>query len=177
VQNELPAADDTEPEYTNGCQDPFNGQDPYDGAIKLLATVCDGELEYNDSMDGGPKEDTNIMSAPQPATAAMVSQESVAAIDGQSATLAPAALMKSALDDPAIPPQVAAADTKQEWEICDIFGKEDVDGAPHYWVQWSITLVPKSEMGKARALVARFEAELQAQRKQKGWKGRGRLLP
>jgi hypothetical protein len=129
-------------------------------------------------MDGGPKEDTNIMSAPQPATAAMVSQEPVAAIDSRSATLAATALMKSALDDPAIPPQVAeVANDKQEWEICDIVDKEDVDGVPHYWVQWSITLVPKSEMGKARALVARFEAELRAQRKQKGGKGRGRLLP
>ena len=148
MQDELPAADDTESEYTKGCQDPFNGQDPYDGAIKLLAAVCDSELEHNDSMGGRPKEDTNIMSAPQPATAAMVSQESVAAS--------------------AIPPQVAeVANDKQEWEICDIVGKEDVDGVPHYWVQWSVTLVPKSEMGKARALVARFEAGLRAQRKQK----------
>jgi hypothetical protein len=32
---------------------------------------------------------------------------------------------------------------KQEWEICDIVGKEDVDGVPHYWVQWSATLVSK----------------------------------
>jgi hypothetical protein len=85
--------------------------------------------------------------------------------------------MKTALDDPGRPPQVAVADNKQEWEICDIVGKEDVDGVPHYWVQWSITLVPKSEMGKARALVARFKAGLQAQRKQKGGKGQGRLLP
>ena len=37
-------------------------------------------------------------------------------------------------------------------------------------------MVPKSEMGKAKALVARFKAELRAQRKQKGGKGRGRLL-
>ena len=37
--------------------------------------------------------------------------------------------------------------------------------------------MPKSEMGKARALVARFGAGLRAQRKQKGGKGRGRLLP
>ena len=86
--------------------------------------------------------------------------------------------MKSALDDPEIPPQVAeVANDKQEWEICDVVGKEDVDGVPHYWVQWSVTLVPKSEMGKAKALVARFEAGLQAQRKQRGGKGRGGLLP
>jgi hypothetical protein len=36
-------------------------------------------------------------------------------------------------------------------------------------------LVPKYKIGKARALVAGFEAGLQAQRKQKGRKGRGRL--
>ena len=73
MQDELPTANDTESEYTKGCQDPFNGQDPYNGAIKLLTTVCNGKLEHNDSIDGGPKEDTNIMSVPQPTIAAMVS--------------------------------------------------------------------------------------------------------
>jgi hypothetical protein len=69
--------------------------------------------------------------------------------------------MKSALGGDGRPPQVAVADNKQEWEIYNIIGKEDVDGVPHYWVQRSVTsLVPKSEMGKARALVARFEAGL-----------------
>jgi hypothetical protein len=37
-------------------------------------------------------------------------------------------------------------------------------------------LVPKYKIGKARALVARFEAGLQVQCKEKGKKGRGRLL-
>ena len=37
-------------------------------------------------------------------------------------------------------------------------------------------MVSESEMGKARALVARYKARLRAQRKQKGGKGRGRLL-
>jgi len=69
------------------------------------------------------------------------------------------------------------ANDKQEWEICGIIDKEDVDGVPHYWVQWSPTLVPKSEMGKASAFVARFEAGRRAQREQKGGKGRGRLFP
>jgi hypothetical protein len=75
---------------------------------------------------------------------------------------------------------VEVANDKQEWEICDIVGKEDVNGVLHYWVQWSATLVPKCEMGKARALIARFEAGLRAQRKQrkqKGGKGRGRPFP
>src|SRR5580700_9733245 len=48
---------------------------------------------------------------------------------------------------------------------------------PHYWVQWSPTLVSESEMGRARALVARYKARLRPQHKQKGGKGRGRLLP
>ena len=137
MQDELPANDDTKSEYTRGCQDPFNGQDPYDGAIKLLAAICDGELEYNDSMGGGPKEDTNIMSAPQPATAAMVSQESVIATDGQSATPARSPLTIPASDDPRRPQQmVEVANDKQEWEIYDIIGKEDINVEPHYWVQW-----------------------------------------
>jgi hypothetical protein len=51
VQDKLPAADDTESRYAKSCQYPFDGQDPYDGAIKLLATVCGNELEHNDAMD------------------------------------------------------------------------------------------------------------------------------
>jgi hypothetical protein len=135
-------------------------------------------LEHNDAIDGGPEEDTNIISVPQPATAAVISQELVIAIDGQSATLARNPSTIPAPDEPEMPEQaVEVVNDKQEWEICDIIGKEDVDGVPHYWVQWSATLVPKYEMGKARALVARFEARHGAQRKQKGGKGRGRLLP
>lgn len=45
---------------------------------------------------------------------------------------------------------MAKGDSKQEWEIRDIIGKEDVDGAVHFWVDWSATLVPKYELGKAR---------------------------
>jgi hypothetical protein len=166
--------DDTESEYAKGCQDPFDGQDPYDRAIKLLATACGSELEHNDAIDGSPKEDTNIMSAPQPATAAVICQK----LDSQSATLARGPSTIPAPDDPEMPEQaVEVANDKQEWEICDIIGKEDVDGAPHYWVQWSTTLVPKCEMRKARALIARFEAGLRAQRKQKGGKGRDRPSP
>jgi len=50
-----------------------------------------------------------------PALIATSPQESVAAIDSQSATLAATALIKSALDDPGIPQQVAeVANDKQE---------------------------------------------------------------
>jgi hypothetical protein len=164
VQDELPAVNDSELEYTKGCQDHFNGQDPYDGAIKLLAAVCDGELERNYSVDGRPKEDSDafqslandrphfphITSAP-----ATAPQESVVAIDGQITALAKSTSMIFESDDPGMPQQVVEVpNDKQEWEICDIIGKEDVDGVPHYWVQWNATLVSKYEMGKARALVA-----------------------
>jgi hypothetical protein len=125
VQDELPTADDTKSQYTKGCQEPFDSQDPYDGAIKLLATVCSSKL------DGSCREDTNIMSALQPATAAVIYQK----LDGQSATLARSPSTIPAPDDPEMPEQaVEVANDKQEWEICDIIDKEDVDGVPHYWV-------------------------------------------
>ena len=38
----------------------------------------------------------------------------------------------------------------RKWEICDIIGKEVVDGEVHYLVEWSATLVPKYELGKAK---------------------------
>jgi hypothetical protein len=64
------------------------------------------------------------------------------------------------------------ANDSQEWEICGIIDDEDVDGVPHYWVQWSPTLVSEFEMRKARALVARFEAGLRAQHQAASNKGR-----
>jgi hypothetical protein len=62
------------------------------------------------------------------------------------------------------------ADGKQEWDIRDIIGKEVVDGEVHYLVEWSATLVPKYELGKAKVLVDKFEARLQAQCRQMGGK-------
>jgi hypothetical protein len=88
--------DNTKLEYTKGCQDPFSGQDPYNKAIKLFAAVCGSKLKHNDLIDSSPKEDTNIISAPQPATAAVICQKS----DSQSATLAKSPLTIPALDDP-----------------------------------------------------------------------------
>jgi hypothetical protein len=153
--------------------------------MKLLATAV-----VDEPVDGGLKEDSDVISSSQnhenrsqslhmtptlAAPAATAAQELLAALDGQPDIPAATSLMESTLDDPERPPQVAVADDKQEWEICDIVGKEDIDGVPHYWVQWSVTLVPKYEMGKARALVAGFEAGLRAHGKQKGGKGHGRL--
>jgi hypothetical protein len=162
VRDDLPAVDDPILERAD-CQDPFGGQDPYDESLKLLATAGDDE-----PIDSRLKEDSNIISAPQSheddrchspymttaptVQAATAPKESVTAINGQSATLSATALMKSALDDPGIPQQVVeVANDKQEWEICGIIDDEDVDGIPHYWVQWSPTLVSESELGR-RAL-------------------------
>jgi len=124
-QDELPAADDPYREGIEDCGDPF------DEAIKLLTATGDSELDRNDSTGDGLKEDSNAISAPQShendrphsphmtpaleAGAVTAPQESVAAIDSQSATLAATKLMKSALDDPRIPQQVAeVANDKQE---------------------------------------------------------------
>lgn len=147
----------------------------------LLATAVGDE-----STDGGLIDDSDAISSsqshknrsqflrmtPTPAApAATVAQESLAALDGPSGIPAATSLMKSNMDDRERLAQVAAADIKQEWEICDILGKEDVNGVPHYWVQWSVRLIPKYDMGKTRALVARFEAGLRARCKEKGKKG------
>jgi hypothetical protein len=48
------------------------------------------------------------------ALAVTAPQKLVAALDSQSATLSLTALIKSALDDPGRPPQLAVADSKQE---------------------------------------------------------------
>jgi hypothetical protein len=135
VRDALLAVDDLILEGSD-CQDPYDGQDPYDESMKLLSTAGDEE-----PTDGGLNEDSDAISAPQsrtnngfhsphmtPAPTATAPHESVAAINSQSATLAPT------LDDSGQPPQVAVVDNNQEWEICDIVGKEDVDGVPHYWV-------------------------------------------
>ena len=53
-------------------------------------------------------------------------------------------------------PQVM--DANQEWEMREITGEEDVNGVPHYLVEWCPTLVPKDSMGNGQELVAEFEA-------------------
>jgi hypothetical protein len=60
-------------------------------------------------------------------------------------------------------------DGKQEWEVCDIIGKKVVNGEVYYLVEWSAKLAPKYELGKATALVDKFEARLRAQCRRRGW--------
>jgi hypothetical protein len=78
-------------------------------------------------------------------TASATPQQPEVPIDGKVSTLGKTAIP----NDIAMSQQVAeVADSKQEWEICDIISKEDVDGVVHYLVQWEATLVPKYELGK-----------------------------
>ena len=65
------------------------------------------------------------MTSTSAAPAATAAQELPTTLDSQSGILTATSLMKSTLDDPERPPQVAVADDKQEWEICDIVGKEE----------------------------------------------------
>jgi hypothetical protein len=59
---------------------------------------------------------------------------------------------------------VHIVDADQEWEFCDVTGKEFTPGEIHYWVDWNLTLVPKHLLRNANGLVHRFEARLQARR-------------
>lgn len=140
-------------------------------------------------MDGGHTEDADVIGPPQShandascsheitrAPAATVPQKSVAAIGGQSAALATNTSMMSESNDPRRPQQVVkVTDGKQEWDIRNIIGKEVVDGKVHYLVEWGATLVPHDELGKAKVLVDKFGARLQAQCRQRVGKKPGRL--
>jgi hypothetical protein len=101
-----------------------NCQDPYDKSIKLLATAVD-----NKPIDSRLKEDSNITSLLQSyenrsrslyiistsaAPAATAAQELPTTLDSQSGILAATLLMKSTLNNPEQPLQVAVADNKQE---------------------------------------------------------------
>jgi hypothetical protein len=70
---------------------------------------------------------------------------------------------------------MARVNDKQEWEIRDITGKEDVDGVVDYLAERVATLVPEYELKNAKALVDKFEARLRAQGRQRVGKGRGCL--
>jgi hypothetical protein len=62
-------------------------------------------------------------------------------------------------------------DTNRDWEVRKIIGREDVDGVPHYMVEWSPTLEPEHLIGHVKELVLEFEARLQAQRSVKSKRG------
>ncbi|KAL9115596.1 MAG: hypothetical protein Q9187_007250 [Circinaria calcarea] len=53
----------------------------------------------------------------------------------------------------------------REHEIDDIIGKEEINGEVYYWVDWTPTLMPSSELRRATDLIGNFEARLPAQRR------------
>jgi hypothetical protein len=67
----------------------------------------------------------------------------------------------SATSEPVIPttplPTAQVIDTNQDWEICKVIDRVDVDGVPHYLVVWSETLLPITSLGNAMDLVDEFE--------------------
>jgi hypothetical protein len=153
-------------------------RDPYGEALHLLAAVADGLPKSCVSKKGDLEEkgDSLVTSCSgmkdkprsphiMATAAATPSRQSEVRTDGKVVARARAASITSTLND-AARPQVAEVDSKQEWEIRDIIGKEDVDGVVHYLVEWSTTLVPKYELGKAKGLVEKFEARLRAQARQ-----------
>jgi hypothetical protein len=161
-------------------------RDPFDEAIGLLAAIDDNVLKSDVSTDGKPKEksapvtfqQTGVANGPTSPVVAATMLQSAIPIDDEGSTFARTALTTSMEKGESRDQLVAeVANGKQEWEIEDIVGKEDVDGVVHYLVEWRATLMPKYELGKAKSLVEKFEARLRAQGRQRGRKRRGRLHP
>jgi hypothetical protein len=63
VLDNLLAIDNPELECTKNCQGLFGNQDPSNRAIKLLAAACDSKLGCNDFKAGGPRKDSDLISA------------------------------------------------------------------------------------------------------------------
>jgi hypothetical protein len=53
-------------------------------------------------------------------------------------------------------------EANKDWEVCKIIRKEDVNGVLHYIVEWHPTLILEQSLGKAKELVNKFKAQLQA---------------
>jgi hypothetical protein len=162
-------------------------RDPYGEALQLLAAVAEG-LPKGCVSKGGDLEEksgsfvtscSGMKDKPRShitaTTAAAPSWQSEVCTNGEVDARARAALISSTLSD-AAGPQVAEVDSKQEWGIHGIIGKEEIDGMAHYWVDWNPTLVPKYELGKAKVLVEKFEARLQARGRQRRGKQRGKRM-
>jgi hypothetical protein len=74
------------------------------------------------------------------------------------ARAAPAAFKSAPSTEPRLAEQVI--DDNQDWELCKINGKEDVDGALHNLVEWASTLEPKHSLGHAKKLSDEFESPI-----------------
>lgn len=131
-------------------------------ALDIVATLGDGEMEM-DGHSAAVRDGSDTTGQPQARMSDAFQSHNL------TATIATPFSLTESGDDLERPKQMAeVVDADQEWEIRDTIGKEDIDGVPHYWVEWMPTLVPKYHLRNARALVNTFEARLRAGR------GRGR---
>jgi hypothetical protein len=62
----------------------------------------------------------------------------------------------------------AKVEENSEWGIHGIIGKEVIDNEIYYCVDWEPTMVPLSELCRAKLLVWEFEAKRQSQLKRAG---------
>jgi hypothetical protein len=139
-----------------------------DKVLDIVATLCDGKMEM-DSRGVAVRDGSDTTSQPQARMSDVFQSPHL------TATIATSSSLSESGDDRERPEQMAeVVDADQEWEICNIVGKEDVDGVVHYLVEWNPTLVPKYVLKNAKEMVNKFEARLRAQARQE--KGRGRLL-
>jgi hypothetical protein len=135
-----------------------------DKALDIVVTLCDSKIEIDSC--SVTVQDSSDTTSQQQACMSDVFQSQL------TATFATLSLSESG-DGFERPEQMAeVVDTDQEWEICDIIRKEDVDGVVYYLVEWNPTLVSKYVLKNAKEMVNKFETWLQAHTRQKG---RGRL--
>lgn len=135
--------------------------------MNILAAIGTSKLDRNDPADIGPKEDSDIRSAPQScaddlshsprithALAVTTPQESVVAMDGQSATLTRSPSPIPASDNPERPQQVVevASDEQKGSSVISLarktlmmYGTIGYNGVPHWcpstkwgrrWLWW-----------------------------------------
>jgi hypothetical protein len=147
-----------------------SNENAFDKALDIVAAIDDSEAEMHTSglivIDGEPKRDSDTAGQAQnPMSGTSQSPHRTAAVDSPS-------LLLELGNDLEGPEQLAeVVDANQEWEICDIIGKEDVNGVVHYLVEWNPTLMPKYALAKAKGLVNKFEARLRAQSMQENGRG------
>jgi hypothetical protein len=179
--DELPTTDYPSPEGPKAYQDPDNE------AIGPLTAIDDNEPEHDVCSDSPPietsggrsqrsKNDRSHSPHMTAAAAAASPQQPEALVGREVSVLAGSTSVASTLDDLTRLQEMAEVDDKQEWEIDDIIDREDIDGVPHYWVEWMPTLVPKYHLKNATALVNKFEARLRAEARQCNgtWRGQRR---
>jgi hypothetical protein len=145
-------------------------ENAFDKALDIVAAIDDSKAEMYCSglvvKDGEPNRDSDTAGQTQNYISSILqSPYLTAAVDSPSLLLE----LGNGLEGPEQLAEVT--DANQEWEICDIIGKEYIDSVVHYLVEWNPTLMPKYALAKAKGLVNKFEARLRAQSIQENRRG------